>query len=105
MNTKTNITARWGGGTPSSARLEGRGLGSQIRGAGGQIGGRGVGPHWESGAGAQIGGRGIGCQIEGAVWHETTLTSHQSGILHSSIFTVVPAEPTFQLCTILGKLD
>ena len=76
---ETNIQAR-GGGTPIPARC----------------GGADGGPGGQTWGGGRWGARqGVGQMVEkivvskypsGTVWHETTLTSHQSGILYSLIF-------------------
>ena len=58
----------------------------QMGGAGGQMGGgyRWWGSRGQMGVGGQMGV--ISKHPPGTVWHETTLTSHQSGILHFLIF-------------------
>ena len=105
--------ADWGAGGSGGTRLGGRGSRGQIGwqgdqgpnwgdgeqgarlGAGARLGGQGarLEGQGEQGArlgdwlGAILGGGVISKHPPGTVWHETTLTSHKSGILHSLIFT------------------
>ena len=101
MNIEMNIPAgeyphlsqmrgRQGPDREQGARLGRWGSGGQIEGWGswGQIGKQGVvrmqGPEREGV---------ISKYPPGTVWHETTLTSHQSGILHSVIFLFINKIP------------
>ena len=59
----------------------------------------GVGARW--GSGGSDGGQGadggevISKHPLGTVWHETTLTSHQSGIIRSLIFSFISSNVPF----------